>query len=570
MKSVFTKVKSLGTVAKLAICLAIIIVGYLSYKNLFAQAATPTTYTLTTVSRGDIIISVAGTGQVVADNQVDVKAQGSGQITGVYVSAGQSVYTGQIIARLDARSAGTSLAQAQNNYKSAEANYNKALAGLTTTDDTLAKNPIDTAKTNLTNTQQSALDKLKSTYIQVSDLVVATNPLYTIPTDSYPTFSGSGVLFNNEALVSKVARTRGEINQTLPAWRSSVDSATTDSVEAQIDSSINQLENAYTYFDNLNTLFVNYAIEQNNTTTIQNYQNSSASARSTIRSAITSLNTIKQNLATAKSNITQSELTYQSKVEPLSSNDLAIQKASLENARLSVVSAANNYENTVVRAPFDGVVASVNAHLGESGASSIATIITQKKIAKIAVSESDVVHIKIGQKVSLTLDALGETTFTGKVVAIDAVGTVTQGVVTYNVQIAFDTTDEEIKPNMSVSANIITSITPGVLTLSTSAIKTRNNTSTVQKVDEPVSATSTDNVTLLQSPATTTVEIGAYNDELIEIKNGLKEGDLVILKTNKSTTQTTSSNSVFNLLGGSRSGASGSRSGGGAPMMISR
>jgi len=123
---------------------------------------------------------------------------------------------------------------------------------------------------------------------------------------------------------------------------------------------------------------------------------------------------------------------------------------------------------------------------------------------------------------------------------------------------------------MSVSANIITSITTGVLTLSTSAIKTRNNTSTVQKVDEPVSATSIDNVILLQSPATTTVEIGAYNDELIEIKNGLKEGDLVILKTNKSTTQTTSSNSVFNLLGGSRSGASGSRSGGGAPMMIPR
>lgn len=570
MKSVFNKVKSLSTPLKLIICFAVILAAYFGYKNLFAQAAVPTTYNLTTVSRGDIITSVAGTGQVVADNQVDVKAQGSGQIVGVYVSAGQSVRTGQILARLDARSAGTSLAQAQNNYKSAEANYNKALAGLTTTDDTLAKNPIDTAKTNLTNTQQSALDKLKSTYIQVNDLVVATNPLYTIPTDSYPTFTGSGVMFNNEALVSKVARARGEINQSLPTWKSSVDSATFDSVEAQIDSSINQLEDTYTYFDNLNTLFVNYAIEQNNTTTIQSYQNSSASARSTIRSAISSLNTIKQNLATAKSNITQSELTYQSKVEPLSNNDIAIQKASLENARLSVVSAANNYENTVVRAPFDGVVASVNAHVGESGAASIATIITQKKIAKIAVSESDVVHIKIGQKVSLTLDALGDTTFTGKVVAVDAVGTVTQGVVTYNIQIAFDTSDEEIKPNMSVSANIITSITPGVLTLDVAAVKTRNNTSTVQKVDEPVSATSTDNVTLLQSPATTTVEIGAYNDELIEIKNGLKEGDVVILKTNKSTTQTTSSNSVFNLLGGSRSGASGSRSSGGAQMMIPR
>lgn len=67
MKSVFTKVKSLGTVAKLAICLVIIVLGYFGYKSLFAQTATPTTYTLTTVSRGDIITSVAGTGQVVAD-----------------------------------------------------------------------------------------------------------------------------------------------------------------------------------------------------------------------------------------------------------------------------------------------------------------------------------------------------------------------------------------------------------------------------------------------------------------------------------------------------------------------
>lgn len=568
-----SKFNKLTVFWKLSLLIIALLISYYVYSHWFATASSVTTYNLATVSRGDIITSVAGTGQVIADSQVDVKAQGSGQVTAIYIAQGDTVKSGQIIARLDARSAATSLAQAQNNYRSAQANYNKAVAGLTTTENALAQTPIDTAKTSLLNTQQSAVDKLQSTYVQTLDLVNATNKLFVVPTDAYPTFSGDSILFNNEALMAQVVRMRIELNQELPTLKQTLDQSQTSTALTDIDSTASTLEKAYTYFDTLNRLFVNYSIQDNNSSSIEAYKNSTASARSSVRSSISTLNTLKQNITSAEDNIAQSQLTYQSKVEPLTSDDLTIQKSSLENARLSVVSASNNYENTVVRAPFNGVVASVNAKVGETSASSIATIITSKKIAQISVGESDVIKLKIGQKATLVLDALGETTYTGKVVGIDAVGTVTQGVVTYNVKIAFDIADDLIKPNMSVSATVITSVTTGVLTLNTSAVKTRNNSSSVQKVDEKLATTSLESVILAQTPVTQTVEVGVENGELVEIKSGLVEGDVVVLKTNKATTQTTSSsNSVLSMFGSSRTGATGNRSGAvaGGGIMIPR
>ena len=60
---------------------------------------------------------------------------------------------------------------------------------------------------------------------------------------------------------------------------------------------------------------------------------------------------------------------------------------------------------------------------------------------------------------------------------IDAIGTVSQGVVSYNVQITFDTQDSRIKPGMSASVNIITNTQQNVLTVPNSAVKTKKGTS---------------------------------------------------------------------------------------------
>ena len=157
-------------------------------------------------------------------------------------------------------------------------------------------------------------------------------------------------------------------------------------------------------------------------------------------------------------------------------------------------------------------------------------------------NEIDVAKVKTGQKVTLTFDAVSNLTITGQVAEVDAVGTVSQGVVTYIVNIAFDTQDDRIKPGMSVSAAIITEAKSNVLLVPNSAVKSQNRTSYVEIVDgDDKSLALTANVSgtiLNNSPRRQQIEIGTASDEFTEITSGLNEGDVIVTRTIQPTAQT--------------------------------
>lgn len=148
--------------------------------------------------------------------------------------------------------------------------------------------------------------------------------------------------------------------------------------------------------------------------------------------------------------------------------------------------------------------------------------------ASVNLSEIDVTQIKTGQKVTLTLDAFPDKTFTGKVSSINTNGSVSSGVTTYPTTILFDdTTVENIYPNMAVSVKIITDITTNAVLVPSAAVQTTDGTSTVQIVkDGKVSQVS--------------VEVGESNDTQTVITSGLSEGQKVVTSTVTSGTGTTS------------------------------
>ena len=82
--------------------------------------------------------------------------------------------------------------------------------------------------------------------------------------------------------------------------------------------------------------------------------------------------------------------------------------------------------------------------------------------------------VKVGQKVTLTFDAIEDLSITGEVAEIDTLGTVSQGVVNYAVKIVFDTQDERVKSGMSVSAAIITDVKQDVLLVPNAAVKSND------------------------------------------------------------------------------------------------
>jgi macrolide-specific efflux system membrane fusion protein len=128
---------------------------------------------------------------------------------------------------------------------------------------------------------------------------------------------------------------------------------------------------------------------------------------------------------------------------------------------------------------------------------------------------------------------------------MDALGTITQGVVNYNVTVGFDTLEPRIKPGMSVSAKIITAIKQDVIVVPNSALKTQDNKTYIEVLNYAP-----------QKPERRTIEIGAANNMETEIVSGISAGDNVVVQTIDPNVKTAApAGGLFG--GGGRSGGMG-------------
>jgi HlyD family secretion protein len=250
------------------------------------------------------------------------------------------------------------------------------------------------------------------------------------------------------------------------------------------------------------------------------------------------------------------EANYKNQQNVISQSQISLNNSWLSYQQLS----------PVIMAPSSGTINNLNVAVGlviaspttssttSTSSTSLGTITTKNIFpqALVNLSEIDVPNVKQGQKVTLTLDAFSDKTFTGKVLVINSNGQVSSGVTTYPATIVFDTTTDNIFPNMGVNAEIITNVKPDVLLVPSAAVKTSNNQNSVQILKNG-------------NPVTVNVEIGSSNDTQTEIISGLSEGDVVITNTVSSTSTSTGNNSRTTTSPfGSLGGGAGVRFSGGA------
>ena len=224
--------------------------------------------------------------------------------------------------------------------------------------------------------------------------------------------------------------------------------------------------------------------------------------------------------------------------------DLHSQELTVKQRENALLDAKEKLADYYVRAPFDGIIAKIDAKKGDpvSSATVLAMLITRQKLAEVSLNEVDVAQIKVGQKATLTFDAIPDLTISGQVAEVDAVGTVSQGVVTYNIKIGFDTQDDRVKTAMSALAAIVTEAKPDVLLVPNSAVKSQGGISYVEIPDESDMSVATANVSsaIFQNPTRQQqIEVGTANDEFTEVVSGLNEGDLVVTRTIQPTTAQT-------------------------------
>lgn len=235
-----------------------------------------------------------------------------------------------------------------------------------------------------------------------------------------------------------------------------------------------------------------------------------------------------------------------------------VQQHAITQAQTSLSAAWYSYQQSapIIVAPISGTITGlslqpesvITAQTNSSGGSSSQRIASVKTSAPPTVSlnltQIDVPKIKAGNKATVTFDAFADKTFTGEVVSIDTIGSVTTGVTTYPAIIKLDTIVEGLLPNMSASATIITATKPDVLLIPATAVQIQNGTSTVQ---------------VMRNRKITTVEVttGLTSDTQTEIVSGLNEGDEVVTAVNTANTTrstTNQSNSPFSPFGRSGGG----------------
>lgn len=238
----------------------------------------------------------------------------------------------------------------------------------------------------------------------------------------------------------------------------------------------------------------------------------------------------------AQNNWLASEATYKNQQNVVSQAQTALNSSWLSLQQSSPILYAP------ISGTVDGLSLSVGSVIGEAAADSstkIANITTMvSPTITINLTEIDITKVKLGNKATITIDALSDKTFTGVVLSIDSVGSQTSGVTSYPVVIALDSQNDSILPNMSASVNIITDVKNDVLLVPSSAVKTQNDSSYVQ-------------ILVNGQPQDISIETGLSSDTQTEIISGLDAGQEVITTTIAPNSQTTTgqSQSPFSGLG---------------------
>ena len=137
-----------------------------------------------------------------------------------------------------------------------------------------------------------------------------------------------------------------------------------------------------------------------------------------------------------------------------------------------------NLQRTVIRSPVDGVVLTRKIEPGQTVAASlqapelftIAEDLSKMKI-ELAVDESDIGQVQVGQSVGFTADAFPDRQFRGVVDQVRLSATTTNNVVTYPVVVAVDNSDGTLLPGLTVNAEIEVSKRTGVLKVANAALR---------------------------------------------------------------------------------------------------
>jgi len=544
MRATILKHKALVIVA-----VAVIVIGGYWYWSSRSSGTVAPQYTTAKVIRSTLVISVSGSGQVAASNQSSIQAQASGNVVAIPVVNNQHVAAGDLLVRLDTTNDERSVRNAEASLESARLSLQTLMQPATTSSILQAQASVAQAQQSLVTNQSNLASDYNNVYTAVSNTFIdlptvmtgLNNVLYATTLnkmqadiDVYVNMAGSylpDARETGQGVVTSYQTALAAYNQNLNDFRNLNVFSSTSTIESILTETYQTLKAVSAADSSIKNFLdlVGNLLQQNNqrvpsqltadASSMQSYISTTNSRLSTVIQAQNALQSDKQAIAAANLSIAQTSASLAQLEAGPTALAIQAQQLNVKQAENSLADAQANLNYDYVRAPFAGVVTNITAKVGQPASGALATLLSDTRLAQATFNEVDIVNVKVGQQATITFDALPNVTLTGKVSQVDTLGTVVQGVVSYNVQVALDVPNPEVKPGMSDNLSIITNVRPDVLTVPNAAVTTKQGVSTVQVMGAN------------GVPSTVQATTGLANNTMTEIVSGLAEGDAVVTKT---------------------------------------
>lgn len=536
--------------------------------------------TVTPVSRGNLTLGVSATGQVEPRVQAELAfAAASGRVVEVLVAEGDAVQAGDPLIALENRQLTAARDAAQANLAVAQADLQALRDGATPQQVAEAQAQVAAAQGSLTQTQGSvSASDLTAARAAVDEARARLAELEAGPKTDERT-RASTTLAEARA---ELDRQRSALATAKEQARQNVETAanTLRNAQAAYSTAYWDLEHVKLYGTDPRTERALNGAQQQDfqvafdqaaraladaeagvkqaqidyDTARQNETSGLTTAEARVRAAQTDLDTLlagadADDLAAARAQLARAEADLasltgaeragavaaqsanveaaQARLEQLTadptSSDLARAEARVAQAQAQLDQAQFQLDDATLRAPFAGVVATVNVAAGESvGAlAPVVLIDVSRYLVKVTVDEVDIGRVQTGQPVEVLIDALGET-LPGTVLRLEPLPQTDSSVTAYLVTVEIDPAGKAVKAGMTASATIVADSRQDVLTVPAAAVRSENGQDVVGVV-----VTGADGQRAIED---TPVTVGLRTADTVEITSGLAEGVEVVLR----------------------------------------
>jgi HlyD family secretion protein len=218
-------------------------------------------------------------------------------------------------------------------------------------------------------------------------------------------------------------------------------------------------------------------------------------------------------------------------------SQLAVSRAKVTEARAQVAQAkaaadraAEDVANATIRAPIHGTVLSRDVEIGSPVSSILnlganATLVmTLGQIEQVfvrgKVDEADIGRVRLGQPARIRVETFKDKTFNGQVTQISPMGVEKDNVTNFEVRVSIDNPGKQLKANMTANAEIVLEEHADALIIPEAAVTYDAQKNAFVEVAAPGTKTGRKKIA---------VKLGVGNGTKIQILDGLKQGDKVIL-----------------------------------------